>query len=394
MRLGHNWMTGFIATLVYLVVLASCAAPAQPSPTPTKSPAAQPTRPAEKEAAKALGTPAEKPAEKTGSKAPVKAAMPGPLSPAVKVRVGDLATTSDAPTYVALEKGFFKEQGIDLELTSFDQSAQVIPALSSGQLEVAGAGITVALYNAVARGIGVRAVADRARNSSGHEFNTLAVRKDLADRVKDFKDLKGLKVALVSKNGPGYVQIAKAVAKGGLSLADIDIVTMPFPDMMSAFANKAIDAAIASEPLATQGAERGLFVNWKTVHPDFYPNHQVGVLMYGPQFIERQPEAAKRFMVAYIKGIRAYLDGFDKNVGLDEIIKILTAYTPLKDASVYRKVRGPGFDRNGYIFTQHLIDDQDFFVSQGIMKPEERADMKKLIDDSYVEYALSILGKE
>ncbi|MBI4319569.1 MAG: ABC transporter substrate-binding protein [Chloroflexi bacterium] len=387
-----------VIALVAISLLAlSCVQPAQPPPTATPPPpppakpvattAPQPAKPAA-EATKPVAKDAAKPTPRS------KDVALAPLSPPVKVKYGNPGRDSASAVYVALEKGYFKEQGLDLELTPFDASGSVIPPLAAGQLDSANAAVTAALFNAVARGISVSAVADSGRNATGHEYNTLAVRRDVAERVKDFKDLKGLKIAIVSKNGPGYVQIAKALAKGGLSLKDADIVTMPFPDMLAAFANKAIDAGILSEPFATQGAEQGLFVNWKSAHPDFYPNHQVGVVMFAPNFTQRQPEAAKRFIIAYIKGIRAYVDGFDRNVGLDEIISILMKHTPLKDPAVYRKVRSPGFDRNGYIFTQHLIDDQNFYVEQGLIKPDERADVSKLVDNSYVEYALSILGKQ
>ncbi|MBI4320314.1 MAG: ABC transporter substrate-binding protein [Chloroflexi bacterium] len=373
-----------------LVLLAGCAAPAPPTPAPTKQPVVEPTKPVAKEAAK----PVDKPVEKAVEKAAPKVAMPARLVPAVKVRMGDQATASDGPMYVALEKGYFLEQGIDLELTSFDSSAKVIPAIAAGQLEAVGAGSGPGLFNAYYRGIDIRVVADRARNVPGHEFATLTMRADLQDRVKDFKDLRGLKISVASKASVSLPQIAKALAKGGLTTKDIDLVEMPFMDSLAAFANKGIDGALLIEPFGTQAADRGLAFNWKRVHPDFYPNHQAGVLMFGAEFHQRQPEVARRFVIAYIKGIRAYMDAFDRNADTDAIINVLTKYTSLKDPAVYRKVRTPGFDRNGYVFVQHLIDDQNLYVDEGLMKPNEKIDMNKLVDHSYVEYALSILGKQ
>ncbi|MCL5958528.1 MAG: ABC transporter substrate-binding protein [Chloroflexi bacterium] len=320
--------------------------------------------------------------------------MPAPLNPVAKVRYGDLANTSDGPTYVAIEKGYFKEQGIEVELTNFQSGAKMITSLAAGQLDVGGGAVSVGLYNAFARGINIKVVADRAKNGPGHDFNTLAIRKDLADRVKDFKDLKGFKIAVSGIGAAGHAQLGAALAKGGLTTKDIDMIEMPWPDMLVALSNKAIDGGILSEPFSTQAVEKGFAVIFKRVHPDIYPDHQVGVLMYSPQFADSRPQVAKQFVMAYIKGIRAYMDGFDKNVGKDEIIKILTQHTPLKDPAIYNKIRSPGFDRNGYVRVEHLVKDQDYYVQEGLIKPNEKANIDKLVDNSYVEYALSILGKQ
>ncbi|MBI4322026.1 MAG: ABC transporter substrate-binding protein [Chloroflexi bacterium] len=405
MKLNVSWKAGLMASVVCFVALVACVAPAQPTVVPAKPPTAEPTRPPAKEAAKPSEKPAEKAAEKT-AKAPekpvekaaekpaAKVAMPPPLSPRVKVLVGDLQTSSDGPIYIALEKGFFREQGLDVELSTFDASGKMIPALSAGQIDIANSGTTVSLFNAFARGIDIKAVADHGRNNANHSAGSIGLRTDLVDRVKELKDLKGLKIALASRSGPSYAQLAKALAKGGLTTKDVETVEMGFADMLAALANKAVDAAMFTEPFGSQAVDRGLAVHWKRVHPDIYPDEQVGVLQYGPQFAQRQPEAAKRFMIAYIKGIRVYLDAFDKKVGLDEVIDILTKYTTLKNPAVYRALPMAGFDRNGYILVQHLIDDQEFFVTEGQIRPNEKADIGKMIDHSFVEYALSILGKE
>ena len=52
------------------------------------------------------------------------------------VKLGDLAAISNAAVYIAIEKGFFKEQGINTEITNFDSAAKQVPALVVGELEV------------------------------------------------------------------------------------------------------------------------------------------------------------------------------------------------------------------------------------------------------------------
>ena len=52
------------------------------------------------------------------------------------VKLGDLAAISNAAIYIAIEKGFFKEQGVNTEITNFDSAAKMVPALVAGELEV------------------------------------------------------------------------------------------------------------------------------------------------------------------------------------------------------------------------------------------------------------------
>ncbi|MBI4319570.1 MAG: ABC transporter substrate-binding protein [Chloroflexi bacterium] len=394
MRAAFNGEAGWIAGIFALLLLVACAAPAPPTAVPTKAPAAQPTQAAPAVATKPAEKAAEKPAAKATATAPTKAAMPAPLSPAVKLRIGSLGISDDGPIFLGTERGYFKELGLEVDWVPFDASSKVIPALAAGQLEIAGAGTTVALFNSFARGIGINAAATSAKTGAGHQHISLMIRKDLADKVKDFKDLKGLKIGVVSNNGPAYPEMGKILAKAGLSFNDVNLVYMFWPDQMAAFANKALDAGIVVEPFSTQAQEQGLAVNWKYAHPDFYPDHQTSVMLYAPQFMERQPEAARRFLIAYIRGIRDYLDAFDKGVNKDEVIRIMTKYTNVKDVALYNKMKVPGFDRNGYILTQHLKDDQDFFVSQGLINASEKANIDKLVNYSYLEYALGIVGKE
>ncbi|MBI2953487.1 MAG: ABC transporter substrate-binding protein [Chloroflexi bacterium] len=383
-------LAGSVLCLLSVALSACATATPTPTPVPTKPAAAVPTKPAAAEqakpAAKEVAKPAAKPAEKSAARAP--------LSPPVKVRYGANLAASDGPIYVALEKGYFKEEGIDVEITTFDTAAKMIPALSTGQLEAGGGGITVGLFNAFAREIGIRVVADRSGNAAGHEVDSFALRPDLADRVKDFKDMKGLKIALTAKGAPPHPELGKALAKGGLTTKDVEMIEMPWPDAIAALTNKAVDMVIFSEPFSTQVVEQGVAIDWKRVHPDIDPDRKNGVLMYGPQFVQSQPEAARRFMIAYIRGIRTYLDAMDKNVGKDEVINILVKNTTIKDRAVYLKMKTPGFDRNGYASIKQLVDDQNFFVGEGLIKLDQKADVNKMVDNSYVEYALSVVGKE
>src|SRR5262249_44854260 len=66
------------------------------------------------------------------------------------VKLGDLAAISNAAIYIAIEKGFFKEQGVNTEISNFASAAKMVPALVVGELEVSVGSASAGLFNAVA----------------------------------------------------------------------------------------------------------------------------------------------------------------------------------------------------------------------------------------------------
>ncbi|MEN3276897.1 MAG: NitT/TauT family transport system substrate-binding protein, partial [Massilia sp.] len=113
------------------------------------------------------------------------------------LRVGVSGASSDAVFYIAHKKNYFKEEGLTVAFTQFDSAAKMVAPLGNGQLDVGGGSPSAGLYNAVARGIDIKIVADKGSTPPGYGFQPLLVRKDLVDsgRYKTLKDLKGMKIA-------------------------------------------------------------------------------------------------------------------------------------------------------------------------------------------------------
>src|SRR5262245_22683183 len=218
----------------------------------------------------------------------------GALNPRGAPQVGAVGALSDAGIFVALDRGFFKAEGLDVELVTFKNGPQIIPSLATGQTQVSGATVSPSLFNALARGIDLKLVTDKGQVSKGFGWAALAVRSDLAATIKDYKDLKGRRIALPTKNVSLFTQLAKALEMGGLTVDDVDLVEIGFAEMMPAFVNRAIDAAMVIEPFTALLAERKIAVRWRGVE-DYYPfKAQNGVVLYAEKFIRQQPDAARR----------------------------------------------------------------------------------------------------
>jgi NitT/TauT family transport system substrate-binding protein len=363
--------------LAALLVSAGCQA-APSTPAPTAAPVAT-AAPAATSAPVAVQPPAA-------------AAALAPAAFTV-VRVGTLNATTDAPFYLAQERGYLREEGLDLEATSFDSGQQMVAPLGTDQLDAGGGAVGPGLYNAILRGINMRIVADRAQSVAGTRFNCLMARKSLVDSgaLRTMADLRGRTFAEpVPANILTYA-LERGLNQDGVRLDEVQLVTVPWPEMANAFANGVIDAGFPIEPFVTLSAERGVAECWRET-ADLVPGMEIGVLIYGPTFAEQHADAARRFMVAYLRAARDYYRAFfGDGQGRAEIVELMTRITPIKDPALLGRIAPTWLDPNGDVNTASLRDTQRWYVERGDQTTE--VDLQRAVDPSFVAFALQRLGR-
>lgn len=381
MKTGTLRLAGSLVLLLVLALASSACAPAAtPTPTPIGKAlvAATPTA-AAKPSPAAQATPASQPT-----------ATPRPVT----VRFGSPGAVSDAGVYVAIDKGYFKEQGLDVQIQSFQSGPMLIAPLAGGELEVGGGVISTGLLNAIDRGVAMKIVATKGSSTKGFEFSRITVRKDLIDsgQVKTDKDAKGKKIAVPSLKSGAEAQVHYFLKKAGLTLNDVELVAMGFPDMLAAYSNKAIDMAVQTEPTLNAAVERGLAVRWLpgAMGESFYGGeYQAATLIYSEQFA-KNVDTARRFMVGYIKGVRDYYDAFAKAKNKSQIISTLAKYSSEKDATLYEKMEMPMLNPDGKIHVASVKMDFDFFKEMGYYTG--KLELQPLIDTQFLDYAVQQLG--
>ncbi len=314
---------------------------------------------------------------------------------AQELTIGTIGASSDAPFFIADAKGYFADEGLKVRFVRFDSAAKMIPSLSSGDVDVGSGATSAGLYNAVKRGIGIRIVADKARNAKGYGFQAIMVRTDLMDggKVKSLKDFKGLKVAMSANGNAENAFMNYALTQNGLSYNDIDPVFLGFPEHIPAFTNKGIDASLTVEPTVTKLLQLG--VAKKLVGADeVFPDYQTAVIFYGPKFMHDQPDNAKKFMVALVKAMRFYNDalkeGHIAGAHADEVIKILTEYSFIKDPAVHRAIISQAVDPDGRLNMPSLQMAWQFFKDTKQIDGSVTAE--DVVDLSYVHEASKKLG--
>jgi NitT/TauT family transport system substrate-binding protein len=322
------------------------------------------------------------------------ALLAGTASATDTVRVGVNGVVSDAAFFIANREGYFKEQGIAVEFVSFDSGGKMIAPLGTGQLDAAAGAQSAGLFNAAARGIDIKIVADKGSTPPGYNYMPILVRKALVEsgKVKSYKDFKGLKVAQAGEGGSPGPALQEALRRGGLAYNDVQHVYMPYPQQALALQNGAIDASLTVEPSATQAVESGAAVRFGD--DGLYPNQQVAVLLYGGDFIKKRPEVAKRFMIAYIKGVRVYndalKDGRFGGAAAERVISILTQDSRVKDPSLFKKMVPNGMNPDGRVNEASLKRDLRFYVEQKYV--EKPIEVEQVVDNSFADHAVKVLG--
>jgi NitT/TauT family transport system substrate-binding protein len=265
----------------------------------------------------------------------------------------------------------------------------MVAPLGTNELQAGGGAPSAGLYNAVDRGVQVRIVADKGSLTPGHGYEAVIVRKALADTVKSAKDMKGLKVSIAARDIVPEYSLDTYLKTGGLTIKDVEVVPLAFPDMIPAMANGAIDVAIPTEPTVTRILDAGtgrLITRTDVV----VPGEQTAVILFSEKFAQDK-DAATRFMVAYLKGARFYNDAFDKKdpVKRTEAIDIISRATRL-DVTLINRVVMPGIDPNGKVNVESLDAAQKYFVAKGTQT--KALDMSKIVDQSFAQEATKRLG--
>lgn len=311
-----------------------------------------------------------------------------------KVRYGGLNSLNDAGVLVAMDQGYFAEQGIDVEVVTFRTAVDMVPQLSNGQLETGGGAQSAGLWNAVNRGVPVKIAADLGHADAaapGWSVTSFMVRTALMDsgKVKSAADLKGLTVVVPPKGNQGELLLTSVLKTGNLTTKDIKGVQLPITETAAALINGKVDASLMIEPFTTnvlkQGAGKILVRDY-----DVLPGNQAAVLLFGPDFAKS--ELATPFMIAYLKAVRLYNDAFGKKLpeARTKVIKALSSHTALKDPALYDKIQVARLDPSGQPNVKSLQDQQDFFIAAG--EQQKQVDLSTVVDMKFAKAAVAKLG--
>ena len=366
------------SAIVLVLALAACAGGAPAASKPGAAPAPP--------ASSGASAPAQPAAQAAAPPAPAAAAPPF-----TTVKAAGQPTIASAPRYVAMDRGYFREEGIELEEVPSTTSAQTLPALAAGQLDIGVGGSTSGLFNAIAQGIPVRMVLDMWTAYPDDKGGGLIVRKDLLDsaQVRDFRDLLGLRIAITSKGHQTEYSLDMGLRRGGLSVADVETTELSYPDMTVALSNRNIDAAVTIEPYASQAVIQGFAGRFK-VWPELVPYDAPASIMFSEGFAEARGDVARRFAKAYVRGIRDYHDARTKGKDRDDVSTIILRHVQFLERGTLDQIPWQAINPDGRVNADAVAASQDWFAEHGYV--QNKVDLARAVDNQFADYAVSQLG--
>jgi NitT/TauT family transport system substrate-binding protein len=319
------------------------------------------------------------------------AQSPAPL------KVGVLKLTSSAPIFIGVEKGYFKEFGIEPELVYFQAAAPIATALAAGQLDVGATGLTAALYNIVLGGEKLWIVADKGREWPGYPLVAIVAQKELWDSggLRSIKDLKGKRIGVTQIGSTFHYHIGNILEKDGLTLADVKIVPLQaMPATMEALKGKQVDAILVPQPFpgAAEAQGFGKVMAWAG---DLYP-WQIATIFYSGKLATDRARAVA-FMKGYVKASRHYYDAAlvqkdgrpAPGAGYEEVVQITAKYTGARPEVI--RLGFPFQDRNGRLLVPDIERQMTWWTANGFMK--KTLPLRSVVDTSFVEEAVKALDK-
>ncbi len=224
-----------------------------------------------------------------------------------KVKVGVFPVSSSLPYFVALERGFFKEQNVEPELVRLIGGPPNVAAMITNQIDAAAVLVTIEGMNANLKKPGVAMYISINSQNKTYQMEQFVVRKGY--QATSLKDLKGAKI--MSAPGPANVTMAKAaLAAVGLKEGDYTIDQLDMGQHVNAMTAGTFDAGYTLEPNASTMRKMGIATTLEAgviahyVLGDPNANAFVGGCALTTDFIKSRPDVARRFTAGWEKAVR------------------------------------------------------------------------------------------
>jgi NitT/TauT family transport system substrate-binding protein len=304
------------------------------------------------------------------------------------VHVALVRSISNGAELVALDRGYFKQYGLNVVIEDIDTSANTIAMLATNRLQIVAGGISAGYFNALEKGIPVTIIADRVSTPIRHE---LMLRPDLKAEIKDLKQLKGRTIA---SNGVGSVstyEVGKMLETVGLKASDVDIKILRFPQMGPAFANKAIDAALVIPPFTYEFLDQHLAVEFAEPDKLVQPNPMtIAVIMVNTDWAKEHGDALHGYVTAYLRGVRDYCNAYHHGSIRKEMIESIVRHGSERNPKLLNEYPWVARSPDLRINVASMLDMQDWYVANKFSTAT--LPVERLLDMSYADNAVKKFG--
>ena len=168
----------------------------------------------------------------------------------LKARVGVLRLSSSAPVFIAQDKGYFRDAGLDIDLKFFDAAQPIAVATTSGDIDIGITAFTAGLYNLAGKGT-LKVIGGMSREKAGYPLiGYFASNNAYAAGLKTPRDLAGKRIAVTQVGSSFHYSLGLLADKYGFKLGDIKVLPMQsLSNAAAALKGETVDAALL--PIST-----------------------------------------------------------------------------------------------------------------------------------------------
>lgn len=304
-----------------------------------------------------------------------------------KVTVAALKFVSTGPIFIAQERGYFKDEGLDVELKFFQAAQPVSVAIASGDADFGVTAFTAGFFNLASKGA-LKVIGAQLHEVKGFDGSAiLASNKAYDAGLTSVDKLPGHSFAMSTVGSSFHYMIGRVAEGAGFSMDDMQLKPLQsVGNMIGALKSGQVDSMIivphVAKPLANAGAAK--IIGWVA---DYAP-YQVGGLFTSTANVENKREMVGKFVKAYQRGIADYRAAFvDGDKDRDAIVELLHKYVyadqPAEQA--FGKIRNGAM----YIEADGRLDVADVYKQigwyQNLGLVDKAADPAKIVDNSFIE---------
>jgi NitT/TauT family transport system substrate-binding protein len=254
------------------------------------------------------------------------------------------------PAFVALEKGFYQEEGVTVEVSGiFKAGPEMMSGFGAGSLDMGYVGLAPALVAVANKTARIKVLSQVNKNGSA-----LVVRKDAP-----YRKITDLNKKVIAIPGHATIQdflIRKALIDAGIENNGPTIITIKPPEMIAVLTSDQIDAFIAWEPYPSLAVTRDTARIFR-YSKDIWPDHPCCVLVVSTEFMEKNPVQVASLRKAHLKSI-AYIEN-----NRQEVIDIGVKFTGMDKRAVALALQNIDYDHT--LTTSQALEYIDFLNNLG-----------------------------
>ena len=315
-------------------------------------------------------------------------ALPAGSSRAEEVRIGVLPLASSGPIFIAAEKGYFKDAGLEPKLVFFQAAQPVAVAVVSRDIDFGVTAFTAGFFALAGKG-GITVIGAQSREEPGYRLIAYVAGGKAYDAgFKRPADFPGKRIAITQTGSSFHYSLGLLADKLHVPMTAVELVAVQsMGNMASAVEGNQVDGALMPASVAIPLAERGKahILGWVGDETPW----QLGALFTSPRTIAERRATVEKFVAAYRRGTRTYFDQLlakdagGKVTGGPERAAILAIIAKYVNETPEQVAKSVAFiDPDGRLLTADVFHQVAWYQAQGLL--DQGIDAKSFLDLSFI----------